>query len=812
MFDQGPPGPGGGGPNDLIRETARAVNLLVSMKQKEEERLLRREQTDTDVRLKIEKKLCKIAARSAEKFPEEIEEFEVQMRKNKIKTWANWYYYFEEALEPRAKAWVNGTHTRDPGKAWYEYAQNPDAPDWAWMEVYRLARTELARKVGLAYETPGDTAQAAWDAITFSKNPNFVEIEKTLERVDSVRTRMYKCERFDYSPKSVEKEMSDLKRMVPLGSELRKTIYGKDYQPTSYDAWLNIIQQYQSTLERPKEEKGGQAADTAAFTQDGSVTADGGQAGVAYDGYDSWADQGQDPWEQDDPWQDGIEAAGRLNDSRMAGGGRYQQARPKGGSGGKGAPASNWHPVCARCTGRHPSAMECPNLTAIRAGFDANKVTNTVCTFMYNDLKMECRGKGHLQNHHAKAHSEYLAKSGSFGPTPAHRALQTHQPPRGATPNARGQPRPPQSGKGKGGSGRTASAKGTGKKGKGKGKRKMGARRADDSEWAGVADDGTVDSKQETEYDAQWEGYDEEDWEEEPEADAEAEEDDIVQEPALRMSESLNRPARTVLFNVPRTSNNSGFDMDALLPMTWGREAARMGLELEDDRTRHAPETHALDSLVPLRDQFARGPDKRSLKAKSGGAERRSFSVPARVCMGPPRKEASREGVSTFQHPEPLLTIPVGQGYHCVVSVYINEKRFRITLDTGCARNFIRSSFRDQLAKNSATSGAVLRRSQGDRPILCTGISKGMETAPVTKHTTIRMSFLDVPDSGIKTKGKTPVDAVFGELDDSCDALLVGFPTLMEWGFYCRMDEDGQPWVGFARWDITLPAEKPTDL
>ena len=96
------------------------MNLLVSMKQKEEEHRMRREQMDTDVRLKIEQKLCKIFARSAEKFPEEIEAFEVQMRKNKIKTWATWYYYFEEALDEKARAWIDGTHTREPGRAWYE--------------------------------------------------------------------------------------------------------------------------------------------------------------------------------------------------------------------------------------------------------------------------------------------------------------------------------------------------------------------------------------------------------------------------------------------------------------------------------------------------------------------------------------------------------------------------------------------------------------------------------------------------------------------------------------------------------------------
>jgi hypothetical protein len=150
------------------------------MKTREEEQRRKRELTDTDIRLKVEQKLARIHATSGEKFPDEIDAFEQQMRRNQVKSWKLWYYYFETSLEPRAKEWVDGTHTREPGQSRYEFAQRPDAPDHAWAEVYPLARSELARRVGLAHETPGDNTQAQWDAIAFPKDAGYKDIDRVL--------------------------------------------------------------------------------------------------------------------------------------------------------------------------------------------------------------------------------------------------------------------------------------------------------------------------------------------------------------------------------------------------------------------------------------------------------------------------------------------------------------------------------------------------------------------------------------------------------------------------------------------------------
>ena len=148
------------------------------------------------------------------------------------------------------------------------------------------------------------------------------------------------------------------------------------------------------------------------------------------------------------------------------------------------------------------------------------------------------------------------------------------------------------------------------------------------------------------------------------------------------------------------------FDADSQMPMTWGtgsREAARVG--------------------------------KTQVKT---GAQMRSRSEPA------------REGVPSYQYAEPLGIYKVGVGFHCVVVTWIGGVRFRITLDTGCARDFVRTAFREQLQKSGKTANSLLKRQEGDRMINCTGIVKDMETDPIAYHSTVKLLFKDVPDDGSK--------------------------------------------------------------
>ena len=46
-------------------------------------------------------------------------------------------------------------------------------------------------------------------------------------------------------------------------------------------------------------------------------------------------------------------------------------------------------------------------------------------------------------------------------------------------------------------------------------------------------------------------------------------------------------------------------------------------------------------------------------------------------------------------------------------------------------------------------------------------------------------------------------------LDDAADAMLVGFPTMLEWGVAFEQDADGHIWVELRRFGLTLLAERP---
>ena len=112
-----------------------------------------------DSRLDVKQKLCRITASSGEKLVEEIDEFEKQMDRNGVRLWKQWFHFFESALDDKPKNWISYSQTVEPGLSHYRIAMDPRTSADAWGAVYRLARAELYRAVGLNYETPGDVAQ-----------------------------------------------------------------------------------------------------------------------------------------------------------------------------------------------------------------------------------------------------------------------------------------------------------------------------------------------------------------------------------------------------------------------------------------------------------------------------------------------------------------------------------------------------------------------------------------------------------------------------------------------------------------------------
>merc|ERR1712023_13544 len=114
--------------------------------------------------------------------------------------------------------------------------------------------------------------------------------------------------------------MSDLKRMVPRGSDLHRFIVAKDYQVTTFEQWLQLIDQYKSMLPKRSEERRPE------------ITRRGG------DVFES--DEGEDFGDED-------ERAARIGDARQA-----SRARPPlRARGGPGASRESLEavPRCSTC-------------------------------------------------------------------------------------------------------------------------------------------------------------------------------------------------------------------------------------------------------------------------------------------------------------------------------------------------------------------------------------------------------------------------------------------------------------------------------
>ena len=87
-----------------------------------------------------------------------------------------------------------------------------------------------------------------------------------------------------------------------------------------------------------------------------------------------------------------------------------------------------------------------------------------------------------------------------------------------------------------------------------------------------------------------------------------------------------------------------------------------------------------------------------------------------------------------------------------------------------------------------------------------------MQIPAISNHQTISLTLKNVCEEGIKNKADCHIDVVFGEMDSAADGLLIGFPTLLEWGYSVYLDSDGKPWMHLRKFDITMPCETPSDI
>ena len=83
----------------------------------------------------------------------------------------------------------------------------------------------------------------------FPDKATYEDIDAVLDKLSDARQGMVKAGRFDGSVASVERELEDLKK-VPFGSELRNVLFMKDYAFQTFDQFVDMVRQYQSTLSR----------------------------------------------------------------------------------------------------------------------------------------------------------------------------------------------------------------------------------------------------------------------------------------------------------------------------------------------------------------------------------------------------------------------------------------------------------------------------------------------------------------------------------------------------------------------------------
>jgi len=424
--------------------------------------------------------------------------------------------------------------------------------------------------------------------------------------------------------------------------------------------------------------------------------------------------------------------------------------------------------MCETCKGRH-RASRCPNHAAKAdphcdvARLERDQLT---CNYKDRETGVECRGKGHLARHHT-AEASPAAKGHTWS--------------KGKGAVAASSSSSPGRGKGKG-RGRGRGSKG----GRGVATRSATEEATEEAEWGEEGGEG--------DYEAGYEAW--------PETAAETAGDDAPAAEAAPAQEQAGRAGQTDR-SVRFAPIDLEFDEDALVaPSRRGREPVRVAGERVGGHPAGLPVRRTQGGFGPelKPSEGALGPEP-GVPASAGGAagaagaRRRSRSEPVRTVVLPT---------------EQMGTVVMGRGFHCVARCTIGSVSFRVTLDTGSARNLVRSSFAEKLRTNSKTRDAVLGRGRADKPVICTGICSDMNSAVLEHVLNLRCRFDSVPDG----RGKPvscEVEISFSELEGASDCLLIGFPTLVKWGMSIDEDADGHLWVELRRLGVVLLAERPTD-
>ena len=91
---------------------------------------------------------------------------------------------------------------------------------------------------------------------------------------------------------------------------------------------------------------------------------------------------------------------------------------------------------------------------------------------------------------------------------------------------------------------------------------------------------------------------------------------------------------------------------------------------------------------------------------------------------------------------------------------------------------------------------------------MCEGIVEGSETTELNMVTTVSLVFKDA-EANVRTGAQTAeLPVAFGELSGISENMIIGLPTLAQWGMALDSDADGNVWVEFRKLGITMLAER----
>jgi hypothetical protein len=152
----------------------------------------------------------------------------------------------------------------------------------------------------------------------------------------------------------------------------------------------------------------------------------------------------------------------------------------------------------------------------------------------------------------------------------------------------------------------------------------------------------------------------------------------------------------------------------------------------------------------------------------------------------------------------------MGRGWNAVVVVGIGSKKFRCIIDTGAARNLIRTSFAIDLALDPLCQKCAHGFFQGDRMIWIEGVHKeqtGGDATLVNVVCPVTLQFLTGGADGAKKTGP-PIKVEFGCLASCADAMIIGMPTLSEWGMKVESDDQSHCYIEILKYGVRASVER----